>query len=431
MRHKAPPSVANLSPQKGLRILWLLRKGARALPQALEVLRAELGDVFVIKLGKFERVVIAHPEGLREALVEKREAFAWRVGDEPIVRLLRRGLLVQDGREHLELRKILEPSNRRRHFLPKLSELYPLILPLFDGWRDGEVYDMLVEMRKVALIAFEWVYFSHDVRSELPQIWKPILSVIKYIGPGLWLLWGASAPPAAVRVIDAHLYTLIQMRKRETTSPEDMLTHLVRELSEDDLIRDQMLTMLIAGHDTSTASLAWALHLLSIYPEWQERLHEEVKGAFGSSLPNPLKVTELPFLDAFVKETLRLYPPIHAGNRLVRFPVEIMGYSLRPSQKVLLSYYLVQRHPDFWGEAETFRPERWLEPEGKQNTFAYVPFSGGPRMCIGAPFAQVELRMILAYLIQTFRFLPTSPVQMHMGATLEPYPAVKLKVYRR
>lgn len=428
MAERALPGVEKLGARDGLRTLWLLRKGTRGLPHALELLHARLGDIFRLRLGRFERIVLAHPQALREALVEKRQAFAWRVGDEPVVRLLRRGLLVEDGHTHAVLRRIMDPSNRRKHFLPRLTTFYPLLERLISQWQHGATYDMLIEMRKVALLAFEWVYFSHDLTDELQSLWKPILSAIHYIGPGKWLLLGTGRVPTAIAPLNAHFYRLIRQRRQTDAPPDDMLTHLVQQLEDDEIVRDQMMTMFIAGHDTSTAALAWALYLFGRYPQWQAKVREEIRGHFGDELPPPEKVSELPQLDAFVKESLRLYPPIHAGNRRIVAPVQIMGYDLQPEQKVLLSYYLVQRHPHYWEAPGTFRPERWLESARQTETFSYVPFSGGPRMCIGAPFAQVELRMVLSYLLQRFRFTLLHDVEMHMGATLEPYPYVRMKV---
>lgn len=428
MSERTLPGVEKLGARDGLRTLWMLRKGTRGLPHALEHLHARLGDIFRLRFGRFERVVVAHPQALREALVEKRQAFAWRVGDEPVVRLLRHGLLVEDGETHQVLRRIMEPSNRRRHFIPRLATFYPLLDHLTDQWQDGAVYDILVEMRKVALLAFEWVYFSHDLSDELSSLWEPVLSAIHYIGPGAWLLLGTGRVPARIAPLEAHFYRLIRQRRKAHTPPDDMLTHLIEHLEDDDRVRDQMMTMFIAGHDTSTASLAWALYLFGKYPQWQTWVREEVRAHSGNKPPLPERTGEFSLLDAFVKETLRLYPPIHAGNRRVVAPVQLMDYTLQPGQKVLLSYYLVQRHPGYWEAPQEFRPERWLDGDRQSETFSYIPFSGGPRMCIGAPFAQVELRMILGYLLQRFRFTLTHPVEMRMGATLEPYPGVRMKV---
>ncbi|GIV23279.1 MAG: cytochrome P450 [Bacteroidia bacterium] len=425
------PGVEQLSPRQGLRILWTLRRGPAGLPEALLQARAALGDIFRLRLGRLDLVVVGHPTALREALVEKRAAFSWRVEGEPIVRLLRQGLLVQDGASHAYARRTMERSNRRRHFLPRLAALRNPIEKLTHQWVSGRTYDMLVEMRRIALVLFEAVYFSHDPTPELPKLWKPILALIKYIGPGPWLLWGASEPPPqALKVIDEHLYSLIRARKKALNPPDDLLSHLLEAYSDAGIIRDHLLTMLIAGHDTSTAALAWSLYELGCQPEWQEHLRSEIQGYFGDTCPTPEAVLELPLLDAFVREVLRLYPPIHAGNRRVVEPTDLLGYPLPPGQRVLLSYYLAHTHPAFWEEPLAFRPERWMAGE-KNESFAYVPFSGGPRMCIGAPFAQVELRWVLSLLLRKYRFfLREKHVHPYMGATLEPRPSLYMQIER-
>lgn len=425
------PEVNQLSPGQGLRILWSLRRGPAGLPEALQQAREALGDIFRLRLGRLDLVVVAHPAGLREALVEKRSAFSWRVEGEPIVRLLRQGLLVLDGAAHAYARRTMERSNLRRHFLPRLAALTDSIERLTHPWVSGHTYDMLGEMRRIALVLFEEVYFSHDPTPELPKLWKPILALIKYIGPGPWLLWGAGEPPLqALKVIDEHLYGLIRTRKNAAEPSDDLLSHLLEAYADESVIRDHLLTMLIAGHDTSTAALAWSLYELGRHPEWQERLRREVQAYFGEMRPTPEQVSQLPLLDAFVREVLRLYPPIHAGNRRVVEPTDLLGYPLAPGQRVLLSYYLAHTHPAFWEEPLAFRPQRWIE--GKKNeSFAYLPFSGGPRMCIGASFAQVELRWVLSLLLQKYRFfLREKRVYPYMGATLEPRPSLRMQVER-
>lgn len=279
------PSVEKLGLWQGLRVIGRLRKGLSGLPEALELLHRHLGDVFKVRLGRFQLVIVAHPVLLRQTLVEKREAFAWRVGDEPIVRLLRRGFLVMGGAEHAHLRAIQEPSNRRRHLLPRLKGFHALVDQVTANWQPGHTRDMLVEMRKLALIAFEKVYFSHDIRQERPELWEPILAAIEYIGPGLWLLTGPAHPPPQVKVLDVHFYRLIQERRQSSSPPGDLLTHLVQACQDDQLVRDQMFTMFIAGHDTSTAALAWSLHLLSKYPDYQATLQAEVRDTLENSPP--------------------------------------------------------------------------------------------------------------------------------------------------
>lgn len=431
MSRQSPPLASSISPRSALMALNALRHGFGRILPVLERVHREVGDVFQIPLGSFRPVIVASPVGLRQALVEKRDAFLWRPEGDPVTRLLRRGVLVTDGEFHDRLRSIMTLSNSRRHFAPRSIELWREVDTLTSGWESGKRYNMFVEMRKVALVIFERVYFSHDLWPELSQIWQPLMSALDYINPGLWIFFGPSEPPKDVRVLDDHFYELIKRRRCEPNPPDDMLTHLVQALDDDDLIRDQMITMFIAGHDTSTSLLAWSLYLMGRHPEWLERVTNEVRGVLGAVPPDPENVEQLKTLDQVVKESLRLYPPIHVGNRFAARDVELDGYLIQAGTRVMLSYYLVQRHPSWWEDAMAFRPERWTD-DFHPKPFTYVPFGGGPRNCIGGSFAQLEVRLVLARLLQTFDFsLVQTDVTPKMSAALEPCPGVEMEVYRR
>ena len=208
--------------------------------------------------------------------------------------------------------------------------------------------------------------------------------------------------------------------KRNTSNVKDLLQHLIEAGLSDDVIRDQMLTMLIAGHDTSTALLAWTFALIGQHPELQARLVEEVDTLERS-----------PLLDQVIKESLRLYPPIHIGNRRVVENLEFQDGTVPVGERMFYSIYLTHRDSSIWENAEDFCPERFAHGR-KTPPFSYVPFGGGPRACIGAAFGQAEARVVLARLLQTHRFEFTNhKIQAHMGATLEPRPGVRMKVFRR
>jgi cytochrome P450 len=201
---------------------------------------------------------------------------------------------------------------------------------------------------------------------------------------------------------------------------QDMLQHLIDAGLTDQVIRDQMLTMLIAGHDTSTALLAWTFTLLGQHPDVHARLVEEIDAQEKSSL-----------LDQVIKESLRLYPPIHIGNRRVAEELEFEEGNIPAGERMFYSIYLTHRDPAIWQDAESFCPERFARGR-KTPPFSYVPFGGGPRACIGAAFGQAEARIVLTRLLQTHRFEFTNhKIHAHMGATLEPRPGVRMKVKRR
>lgn len=428
-----PPTVAQLSLRRGLAALMALRHGRSGLLPLLELIQEERGDLFQLPLPGFRPVVVAQPDAIRQILVDRRGAFRWRHPADPVTRLLRRGFLVTDGDLHDRLRAVVAQSCRRRHVEGRVGAVTTAATRVLDTWQPGRTYDMLVEMRKVALLSFERVFLSHDPWSELRSLWKPLLRTLAYIGPGVWIILpgGALPPPRAARALDRHLLQLIRARRAASEAPDDLLTHLVRAFADDGLVRDQLLTMLIAGHDTSTAHLAWTLYLLGTYPTWLERVQSEVHGALGKEPPSPEHLRRLPTLQRVLQESLRLYPPIHALNRTAVEDVELGGVRIPAGTRLLVSVYLAHRHPAYWDDPATFRPERW-ETGNRPHPFAYLPFGGGPRNCVGASFAQLEAPLILASILQRYHLALAQPrVRPHMGATLTPHPRVLMRVEAR
>ena len=165
--------------------------------------------------------------------------------------------------------------------------------------------------------------------------------------------------------------------------------------------------MLIAGHDTSTALLAWVLFLLGSHPQWMAQMKKEVDAVLTSASEPPTaeQLNRLQITDQVIKEALRLYPPIHVGNRFAKEDVNLQGYRLPAGTRLMCSIYLTHRDKNYWPEPEQFRPERFeRSQEQKRPPLAYVPFGGGPRNCIGAAFAQVEAKVVLGRLLQCFDF---------------------------
>ncbi|HSK89638.1 MAG TPA: cytochrome P450, partial [Anaerolineales bacterium] len=290
-------------------------------------------------------------------------------------------------------------------------------------WKDGQVIDMLVESRKIALLIIMQTLFSKDVWEDLPRIWEPILKAIKFISPGLWILWRKMPRMGFkkhLQELDTYLFEIIEERRNRKEGNPDLLQHLIDAGLSDDVIRDQMLTMLIAGHDTSTALLAWTFALLGQHPDIQARVVKEVD-----------TLDKSPLLDQVIKESLRLYPPIHIGNRRVAEELEFTDGDIPAGERMFYSIYLTHRDPGIWENADEFCPERFAHGR-KTPPFSYIPFGGGPRSCIGAAFGQAEARIVMTRLLQTYRFEFTNHrIRAHMGATLEPRPGVNMRVTRR
>jgi cytochrome P450 len=387
----------------------------------LKVMAKHVGSFFQIPIPGFRPFVVFGPEANRKLLVTERNRLLWRNTD-PVTDLLRRGVLVTDGAEHDHYRELMEaPLHPSR--LPNYTQMMIQQTDRVSSmWRDGEVVDMLVEGRKIALLIIMQTLFTKDAWDDLPHIWDPILKAIKFISPGMWIFW-RNIPrhgyKKALKELDDYLYRIIADRKLGTFQ-QDLLQHLVDAGLTDDVIRDQMLTMLIAGHDTSTALLAWTFALLGQHPDVHARLLQEIDTLDKSSL-----------LDQIIKESLRLYPPIHIGNRRVAEEMDFSDGSVPAGGRMFYSIYLTHRDPAIWENAEDFCPERFARGR-KTPPFSYVPFGGGPRSCIGAAFGQAEARLVLARLLQTHTFEFTDHrIHAHMGATLEPRPGVRMRVFRR
>src|SRR5215216_264019 len=266
----------NISTQAGRAALHaLFHEGSPLGP--LKVLAKHAGRFFRIPIPGFRPFVVFGPDANRKVLVTERNKVLWRNTD-PATDLLQRGVLVTDGAEHDYYRELME------------EPLHPSRLPNYTRtmieqtdrvsaqWKDNEVIDMLVEGRKIALLIIMQTLFTKDVWDDLPHLWTPILKAIQFISPGMWILWRNIPRPGyrkSLTELDEYLYRLITER-RLGTFEQDLLQHLVDAGLTDKVIRDQMLTMLIAGHDTSTALLAWTFALLGQHPTIHMQVVNEV-----------------------------------------------------------------------------------------------------------------------------------------------------------
>src|SRR5512134_1990817 len=384
----------NISAETGIVALnALIKEGSPLGP--LKVLAKQTGRFFQIPIPGFRPFVVFGPEANRKVLVTERNKVLWRNTD-PVTDLLRRGVLVTDGEEHDHYRKLMETPLHPS----QLSNYTEMMIEQTDRvtstWREGEIVDMLVEGRKIALLIIMQALFSKDAWHDLPRIWTPILKAIQYISPGPWIFWRKMPRPGFrkhLKVLDEFLFGIIEERRKKKDGKRDLLQHLIDAGLNDDIIRDQMLTMLIAGHDTSTALLAWTFALLGQHPDVQARLVEEVN-----------LLEKSPLLDQVIKESLRLYPPIHIGNRRVAEEMKFQEGNIPAGERMFYSIYLTHRDPAVWEDAEKFCPARFAHGR-KTPPFSYVPFGGGPRACIGAAFGQAEARIVLTRLLRAYRFV--------------------------
>jgi cytochrome P450 len=422
-----------ITPQLGLAALHAQFK-ERSFLGPLKVVAAKVGRFFQIPIPGFRPFVVFGPEAARKVLVTDRNKLLWRTTD-PATHLLGRGVLVVDGKEHDYYRALMEPALHPSQLSGYAQTILRQTDRVTSQWQDGNIVDMLVEGRKIALLIVMDALFGIDIWNDLPRIWTAILKAIEYISPGMWILWRNIPRPGYRRyfkTLDDYLYGIIAEKRRRSAleqsnldhrfSAPNLFQHLIDAGLKDQTIRDQMLTMLIAGHDTSTALLAWTFVLLGQYPDVHARLVEEVDQLENKST----------LLDQVIKESLRLYPPIHIGNRRVAEEIRFTEGNVPAGERMFYSIYLTHRDPAIWEQADCFQPERFARGR-RTPPMSYIPFGGGPRACIGAAFGQMEAKLVIAQLLRTFAFKPvnTHKIYPHMGATLEPRPGVPMRITER
>lgn len=411
----------------GLRAMWQ-RRGVIG---AFEAFHRALGDVFRLPLPGFSAVVLAGPEAARFLMVTARDDLRWRIPADPITRLLRHGVLVEDGTTHDALRAAMSPPLHAAMLRRSVSAMLHRTDQVSATWPADVAFDLRPGLRQIAVLVMGDVLFGADLTPDLARLWRGVLHTLRYVSPGPWVLWRPLHPLTYSRHInrlDSALYHIIAARRRAPTNDSDLLGALIAAGLTDDLIRDQMMTMIVAAQDTSAALASWALALLGRHPATLHALQAEVRGALHDEAPTADAVNRLPLLKAVLNETMRLYPPIHIGSRVAAHDLTFNGYRIAAGERLMFSIYLTHRHPAYWDEPHRFRPERFRDGT-RQTPYTFLPFGGGPRNCIGAALAQLESRVVLARLLQRFHLTPVpGPLRPHMGATLEPRPAVRYRI---
>ena len=408
--------------QTGLEALQAML-ATRSFLGPLRVMARRVGRFFQIPLPAFDPYIVFGPDAARKVLIGEKEKFLWRNND-PVRDVLRQGVLVTDGAEHDQYRSLMEPALQPA----SLGEYHQMVLAqterVSQQWKEGARVDMLVEGRKIALLIVMQALFGVDVWNDIGRLWQPILKAIEFISPGPWIFWRNFPRPGYKRhfkVIDDYLYNIITER-RASARKHDLLQHLIDAGLEDGIIRDQMLTMLIAGHDTSTALFAWVFAMLGQHPHIYAELVAQLRAAPQGEPPR--------LLDEVIKETLRMYPPIHIGNRITAEDVTFgEGETIPAGHRMFYSIFLTHRDPQSWENPDAFCPERF--GSGKRNpAMAFIPFGGGSRSCIGSAFGLMEARLTIAYVLRHFDMQPlnANKIHEHMGATLEPHPGVYMHV---
>ena len=417
-RATTPPGPRSRYP--GEFALAVTRRPLEFLPS----LARRYGDVALFRVGNQPIALLSNPADIRDVLVTNAKSFHKGRGLERAKMLLGEGLLTSEGDFHLRQRRLAQPAFHRARI-----DAYGEIMSSYArrraaGWRDGTTLDVSREMAAYTLAVVGKTLFDTDVEAEAHEIGEALGSAIAAFNltvlPFGELLLHLPLPATRRFVrgrerLDATIYRMIAERRAANEDRGDLLSMLLLAhdtegdggVMSDLQLRDEAMTLMLAGHETTANALMWSLYLLSSHGEAEARLHAEVD-ALGSRPLGAEDVAHLPYTRAVVAETMRLFPPAWIVGRRALTDYRVDDYVLPARTVVLMSQWIVHRDPRWWTDAEAFRPERWM-PGGSATRasrpkFSYFPFGAGTRVCIGEQFAWMEGVLALATFAQRWRF---------------------------
>ncbi|HKU40867.1 MAG TPA: cytochrome P450 [Polyangiales bacterium] len=442
-----PPTPPLPAPVQSL--LWI-----RQPTQYMEFLRRRYGNAFSIRLMPFRIALFSDPEAIRTIFAAKpADMHAGKVN-----RILRAvvgesSVLLLDGDEHLRHRKLLMPSfhgERMRFYGETMAEITRHVM---EAWPEGQAFSLHTHTQEITLQIILRTVFGADEGAQLHRLRdqiKTLLSAAEYRVAFPILVYLAARPELETKrpwswllrardQTDALLYRQIAERRADpnATQRKDVLAMLMQARDDegqpmtDRELRDELMTALAAGHETTATALAWAFERILKHPHVYERLRAELDAAGGAELA-PDKLAALPYLDATIKEVLRLRPVVPVVGRILQKPATIGGYDLPAGSAVGACIYLAHRNPAVYPEPDAFRPERFLEQV--PDPVSWLPFGGGIRRCIGAQFATYEMKIVLGTMLAAFDFELADkhpPKTVRRAVTLWPEGGTRVIVKRR
>lgn len=436
--HKAAPGPL------GVPVLGLLHRAWHNPPQFFLDTAIRYGPVVCLRLGFHRVYLISHPQDIKHVLQDNHLNYqknAARV--EKIKPLFGEGLTTSEGDLWRRQRLAIHPAFSRERIAGFASHVIEATAAMLHHFRavaaSGQALDVAAEMLRFTQRIALKILFSAEPVGDVDTVDRALTTVLEHINRTTWAL--IDLPERlptprnrrfqhALTVLDNFVYRLVDERRRSGETTGDLLSFLLgvryEETGEgmsDRQLRDEMMTMFVAGHQTTANALAWAWYLLSQNPEVARQLHAECRRVLRGRPPTYQDVPQLTYARMVIEEAMRLYPPTWITARRPIADDEIGGYHIPANATVLLSPYVTQRHPNFWEKPEVFNPERFMpERVAARPRFAYFPFGGGPRVCVGRSFALLEAQLIVAAVAQQYRLhlVPGHPVEPYAMMTLQP-----------
>jgi len=402
---------------------------------------AKSGDFVELRLPMRKIYFINHPDYIKHVLVDHHRRYIKGRGLQATRPLIGNGLLTSEGEFHMRQRRMIQPSFHRRRVASYAETITQYTQDLLDSWDHLQTCDLHQEMMHLTMRIVARCLFDVDVHREASELGAALEGVFANfslidVSPLGILLSKLPLPRYRRRLhygamLDKAIYGYINERRAQSdlSSRSDLLSMLIESLDvegngegmTDTQVRDEVMTLFLAGHETTANALSWTFYLLMQHPEVAAKLVDEVQATLHERPPTMDDLASLPYTHNVFAEAMRLYPPAWVIGRTAVENDLIDGYHVPVGSTVLMSQWVMHRDMRYWDDPDDFRPERF-ESENERPRYAYFPFGGGPRLCIGESFAWMEGQLLLASIMQRFDF------QLAPEANVEPEPLITLRL---
>lgn len=408
------------------------------------------GDIVPMKFFNIDAYQINHPDLVAEVLTKRYSAWHKSFIYKTILAdYIGEGLLISDGDFWRRQRKLIQPAFHTLRIQAYADTMVDYTQQALAKWQSSETRDMAAEMMKLTLRIVGKTLFDTDLSTASNQLDKTVdvmLHDVSSEARAVIRLPQWIPTPLRIRkkrtnkVLNDLILPIIEERRKTGEDTGDLLSMLLLSKDEngegmnDQQVHDEAITLVLAGHETTSNALTWTLYLLSQHPEIEEKLLAELETVLGDRIPALEDIRNLPYTEMVLKEAIRLYPPAWNIGRMPHEDTQLGGITIKQYSPLFISIYAIHRDERWYPESEKFDPQRWTKDnEAKLPKYAYLPFGGGPRICIGNAFAMMEATLILASIVQKFhlRLVPNHPVVPEATVTLRPKYGMKMTIERR
>ncbi|MGF1470214.1 MAG: cytochrome P450 [Rubrobacteraceae bacterium] len=411
----------------------------------------EYGDVVRLQFPGPPAYLLAGPDHIERVLVKDNRNFAKDRVTREELSILGNGLLLSEGDFWRRQRRLMQPAFHRHRIEAYADVMVAYTERMLEDWQDGGERDVHHDMMRLTLEIVAKTLVDTDITDEAEDVGRSLGAVMAYFsdqGSNVFLRMLPESVPTpanrrfrrARRDLEAFIYSIVEARRKSSEDNGDLLSMLLQARDEDGnrmgdpQLRDELMTIIMAGHETTAIALSWTFYLLGNHPSVEEKLRSEIEEVLEGRPPAVADLPRLPYTDAVIKESLRLYPPAWAVGREALEDCEIGGFHVPAKTQLFISQWVVHRDPRFFRDPGAFVPERWLDGSTDDlPKFAYFPFGGGPRLCIGQPFAKMEAALILTTIARKFelRLVPGQTIRIQPSITLRPNHGIQVKSQQR